>query len=57
MSNKRKLRIKNFFYNETASLFEYTVSKSDGFIYEGKKVRVSKEDLMWLLKRGTIKEG
>ena len=54
-SNKRKLKIR--LYNETAPLFEYSVSKSDGFIYQGRKVRVRERDLVWLLKRGTIKEG
>jgi hypothetical protein len=57
MSNKRKLKIKFYLYNETAPLFEYVVSKSDGFIYQGRKVRVRERDLVWLLKRGTIKEG
>ena len=56
-SNKRKLKIKFYLYNETAPLFEYVVSKSDGFIYQGRKVRVRKRDLIWLLKRETIKEG
>ena len=56
-SNKRKLKIMFFSYNDTALLFEYTVSKSDGFIYQGRKVRVRERDLVWLLKRGTIKEG
>ena len=56
-SNKRKLKIRFILYNEIAPLFEYVVSKSDGFIYQGKKVRVRERDLVWLLKRGTIKEG
>jgi hypothetical protein len=56
-SNKRKLKIKFFIYNETAPLFEYTFHKSDGFIYQGRKVRVRKRDLVWLLKRAIIKEG
>jgi hypothetical protein len=56
-SNKRKLKIKFFLYNDTAPLFEYTVSKSDGFIYQGRKVRVREKNLKWLLERGTIKEG
>ena len=56
-SNKRKLKIRFILYNETAPLFEYVVSKSDGFIYQGKKVRVCERDLLWLLKRGTLKEG
>ena len=56
-SNKRKLKIMFYFYNETATLFEYSVSKSDGFIYQERKVRVRERDLVWLLKRGTIKEG
>jgi hypothetical protein len=56
-SNKRKLKIRFILYNETAPLFEYVVSKSDGFIYQGRKVRVRERDLVWLLKRGTIKEG
>ena len=56
-TNKRKLRIRFYFYNETALLFEYIISKSDGFIYQGRKVRVHERDLVWLLKRGTLKEG
>lgn len=58
-SNKRRLKIKFYLYkyNETDPLFEYVVFKSDGFIYQGRKVRVRERDLVWLLKRGTIKEG
>ena len=56
-SNKRKLKIRFILYNETDPLFEYVVSKSDGFIYQGKKVRVYERNLLWLLKRGTLKEG
>ena len=56
-SNKKKLRIRFFLYNETAPLFEYTFSVSRSFIYQGRKVRVRERDLAWLLKRGTIKEG
>ena len=56
-SNKRKLKIRFILYNETAPLFEYVVSKSDGFIYQGRKVRVRERDFVWLLMRGTIKEG
>lgn len=56
-TNKRKLKIIFFLYNETAPLFEYTFSVSRGFIYLGRKVRVRERDLVWLLKRGTLKEG
>ena len=56
-TNKRKLKIKFYLYNETAPLFEYVVSKSDGFIYQGRKVRIHERDLVWLLKRGILKEG
>ena len=56
-TNKRKLKIRFFLYNETAPLFEYTFSVPRGFIYQGRKVRVREKDLVWLLKRGTIKEG
>ena len=56
-TNKGKLRIMFYFYSETAPLFEYIVSKSDGFIYQGKKVRVCERGLLWLLEKGTIKEG
>ena len=55
-SNKRKLKIKFYLYNETASLFEYTVSESIGLNYLGRKVRVRERDLVWLLKRGALKE-
>jgi hypothetical protein len=56
-SNKRKLKIKFYLYNETAPLFEYTFSVSRGFIYLGRKVRIHERDLVWLLKRGILKEG
>lgn len=56
-TNKRKLKIKFFFYNETVPLFEYTFFVSRGFIYQGRKVRVHERDLVWLLKRGILKEG
>lgn len=57
-TNKRKLKIMFYVYDETTPLFEYSVSKSDGFIYQGRKVRVCERDLIWLLKRGElIKEG
>ena len=57
VTNKRKLKIRFFLYNETAPLFEYTFSVSRGFIYLGRKVRVHERDLVWLLKRGILKEG
>ena len=56
-TNKRKLKIRFFLYNETAPLFEYTFSVSRGFIYLGRKVRIHERDLVWLLKRGILKEG
>ena len=56
-TNKRKLKIRFFLYNETAPLFEYVVYISP-LTYSGRKVRVREKDLVWLLKRGTlIKEG
>jgi len=36
-SNKRKLKIRFILYNDIAPLFEYVVSKSDGFYLSGKK--------------------
>jgi hypothetical protein len=57
VTNKRKLKIRFFLYNETAPLFEYTFSVSRGFIYLGRKVRIHERDLVWLLKRGILKEG
>ena len=56
-TNKRKLKIRFFLYNETAPLFEYTFSVSRGFIYLGRKVRIHERDLVWLLKKGILKEG